>query len=209
MAITTITKRYFDDNFYIYDPRQYTELKIGTIVASSLSMVSSLLVIISYLYLTKYNASKAKRVSLRCVFMACVMNLMNAIFDITSVIGRGDTPYCRASNMIIMFGGAMCATFLAIVGINLVLVFVINVKISASKLERVYYPCGILYGLFTLAVPIYETARDPQAGGSEFLCYYYINYYQFDGHITLAWVCLVFMHAFKKIQATNNCFSNY
>lgn len=185
---------------YIYDPYQYYVLKHATIISASMSLASTLLVILCFSYLQINYPEKANRVSLRCVFIACVMKLIDSVFYIAIVAQYGDTGFCRGSNIVIMFSGVMCATFLAIVGINLVLVFVFHVKVAPRKLEWIYYPCGVFYSIVTLVIPFIEMMHDPWDRAADYLCFYYINYFQINGKTSSSWVCVLIYLLFIRLK---------
>ncbi|CEP16578.1 hypothetical protein [Parasitella parasitica] len=151
-------------------------------------MFCSLLITITYIHFRISRPDEANRVSLRCVFMASLMNLINSIFDIAIVLIVGDTYACRASAMISMLTRVMSAVFLTLVGVNLVLVFVCNVNASARRLERIYYPSAFAYGLLTITMPIVESSDDVLSPNTDLRCYYYIHYYQFLGHSSMLWM---------------------
>ncbi|GAN09070.1 hypothetical protein MAM1_0241c08592 [Mucor ambiguus] len=173
---------------YIYDLQQYMTLLKACYATSAVSVLSSLIISICYLHLRSSQPDKANRVSLRCVFMASIMNLINSVFDIVIVSLYGDTYVCRASAIVAMFTRAMSAVFLALVGINLVLVFVCNLGTSAKKLEYIYYPSAFVYGLITIIVPIVELSNNRQSARTDLRCFYFIHYYQFLGHSSLLWM---------------------
>lgn len=180
---------------YLYDLQQYDKLLKARCAASAVSVLSSLIIVICYLHLRVSRPDKANRVSLRCVFMASIMNLINSVFDIVIVLIHGDTYICRASAILAMLTRAMSAVFLTLVGINLVLVFVCNVDTLAKRLEYIYYPGACVYGLVTIVVPIVEFSKDDLSTSTDFRCYYFIHYYQFLGHGSLLWVSSSFIKA--------------
>ncbi|KAL9540746.1 hypothetical protein MBANPS3_009513 [Mucor bainieri] len=173
---------------YIYDLQQYIKLLKACCATSAVSVLSSLIISICYLHLRVSQPEKANRVSLRCVFLASIMNLINSVFDIVIVLIYGDTYVCRASAIVAMFTRVMSVVFLALVGINLVLVFVCNVGTSAKRLEYIYYPSAFVYGLITITVPIVESSDDVLSARADLRCYYFIHYYRFLGHSSLLWM---------------------
>jgi hypothetical protein len=104
------------------------------------------------------------------------------------VLVYGDSTSCKASAVITMFAMVMSATFLTLVGVNLVMVFVFDVKYSPSQLECAYYLCALVYGLITISVPIYKESIAGFDYDTNYRCYYYVNYYQLNGQGTLLWV---------------------
>lgn len=172
----------------LYDITQYVKLLKAGSATSAISMFCSILIIVAYIHLRISQPDKAKRISLRCVFMASIMNLINSVFDIVIITIYGDTYLCRASSIIVMFTRVMSTEFLALVGVNLVLVFVFNVSTSAYRLECIYYSSAIIYGLITIIIPIEESFDDVLSSRTDLRCYYFMNYYQFLGHSSMLWV---------------------
>jgi hypothetical protein len=187
-----LTKRAITDSgSIIYTLSRYRALLHATVATSAISILCSLLIIVIYLYFRMNSTSKANRLSLRCVFSASLMNLINAMFDIVIVLLYGDTAICRASTVITMFTRVMSASFLALVGLNLVLVFVLDVPTSTKATEWYYYIGAIVYGVATISVPIYEEAQDTFSANLTYNCYYYVHFHQMKGQNTLLWVTIL------------------
>lgn len=171
------------------DDGQFPELVNATLATSAISITATILIIISYIFIRFNNPSKADRVSLRCVCMASVMNLINSVFDICTILLDGDTVFCKSTAIITMFTRIMGVVFLTVVGINLILVFVVKVKNTIRELERIYYSMALLYGLISISVPISEQSRnETDEIVKNYKCYYYIYYYQFFDHTSFLWV---------------------
>lgn len=188
------TKRNNPDNIYIYSPSEYESLVKAAIASSAISMLSSLFIILFYMILRRYNPAKTNRVSLRCVLFASWMNMIDAIFDICLVLLTGDTALCRSTGIVRMFARVMSAALLALVGINLVLIFVINVSSrTAKRLEWAYYVGALIYGFVTISVPISEETKYPLDPDSTYKCYYHVYYYQILGQSSLLWVMLLYI----------------
>lgn len=169
---------------------EYRGLAKATIATTIISMLSSILIIVHYILMRYKEPEKANRVSIRCVFSASWMNLIDSIFDLCTILVIGDTAFCKSSAIITMFARVMSSTLLSLVGVNLVLVFVINVKGSTARhLEWGYYLGAFIYALITISVPIYEEVKSSLDPESPLRCYYHIYYYQVLGHSSLLWVC--------------------
>ncbi|CAO0789517.1 unnamed protein product [Mucor circinelloides] len=188
MLATPPISSFTTSSHYLYELRQYMKMLKACYATCAISMLCSLIIAVSYLHLRVSQPDRANRVSLRCVFMASIMNLINSIFDIIIALIYGDTSLCRASAIVAMFTRVMSAVFLALVGINLVLVFVCNIQTSANRLEYIYYPSAFLYGLVTIVVPIVESSDDMLSTRNDLRCYYFVHYYQFFGHSSLLWM---------------------
>ncbi|KAI8991247.1 hypothetical protein BDF20DRAFT_997167 [Mycotypha africana] len=174
---------------FIYTVPQYLTLMRATVATSAISIVCSFLIISAFLYLRLFTPKRANRISLRCVFMASIMNLFNAAFDILIVTIFGESITCRAGNIIVQFTRIMSGAFLATVGLNLVVVFVFNhSKSSARRLELYYYPCITVYGLIAIAVPLAEMARSPLNTQDNISCFYFIFYHQLFGYSSFSWM---------------------
>ncbi|KAI8381531.1 uncharacterized protein BYT42DRAFT_613303 [Radiomyces spectabilis] len=172
---------------FLFNHQSFIALMSASIVASVISLIGAGLAILGYGYLWFYHRQPANRVSLRCVFLASVMNVLKGMFDIANVLSVGDTVYCHAGAVIVLFLKITSAALLAVVGLNLVLIFVINVKRS-DLLELFYYPGILLYSFVTIVVPIYLESRIGSSNGNEYVCWYYTHYYLIDGFSDFFWM---------------------
>ncbi|KAI8889657.1 hypothetical protein K501DRAFT_315097 [Backusella circina FSU 941] len=171
----------------IYDSTQYLVLVNATIIASAISMFCSALISIAYICLQVSEPSKSGRISLRCVFIASIADSINAIFDIMSVLRHGDDALCRSSSIIKILTRVTSSSLLMMVGVNLVIVFVLNVKTS-YKFEVIYYLVVVVYALVTISIPIREAVLEPLTPDSHNRCWYYVNFYQIYGHSHILWM---------------------
>lgn len=171
----------------LFTPNQYRHLIKAAIATSSISLLSSLCITIAFIYLHLKQPDRANRVSLRCVFSASLMNLMYTAFNLGIMLAFGDTLFCKVSSILNIFSQIMSGAFLTIVGINLVLVFVLNVHYTAKQLERFYYPGAFVYGLIAVSVPISQIIDDKYYS-QPYRCYYFVNYYQLFGNTNLFWM---------------------
>lgn len=177
--------------------QKYPEIIKAAVITSSISIFSCILIILSYIYLKTYHSNKANRVSLRCVFLASIMNLINSTFNIFTLLQCGNTTLCKASSVVTMFSRVMGAAFLTIVGINLVLVFVFNVAYTANQLERIYYPGTLLFGLITAILPIvdlFKNHNEKTEYSHYYSCYHYTYYHRLFDKSDLLWVSFRCVH---------------
>lgn len=184
VASMTITKR-ADQILYTYE--QYRQLIKAAVATSSISLISSFLIAIAFIYLQLKHPERANRISLRCVFCASIMNLIYNVFNLGIMLTYGDTVFCKVSSIVNLFSQTMSGAFLTLVGINLVLVFVLNVHYTARQLERFYYPGAFIYGLVAISVPISQIYDDGYSD-QNYRCYYFVSYYQVFGHTNIFWV---------------------
>jgi hypothetical protein len=115
------------------------------------------------------------------------MNIITAIFDIITVLQRGDGAFCRSSTVIKLAAKISSASLLAIIGVNLVLVFVINIK-GTKRLECILYTSVFLYVMVTISVPIHEITTSTLEPNGPYQCWYYIHFYELFGHSDFLWV---------------------
>ncbi|KAI9243481.1 hypothetical protein BDA99DRAFT_566631 [Phascolomyces articulosus] len=75
--------------------------------------------------------------------------------SITIISIRDDSRSCLCLGVAFMFFSILCTGFLTVVGINLLIVFVLNVKASTYRLQFGYFSTVIIFGLGSIAVPTY------------------------------------------------------
>lgn len=143
------------NDFFLYTHDQFLTLRKATIATSMIALTASVIVVASFLYLWWRDRKRANRISLRCVVIACAANGVDSIMNLSMSFVQGPQLFCRAGGLISNISRLISASFLAIVGINLVLIFVINVK-RRDLLEYFYYPCAFFYVLVCSAVSIYK-----------------------------------------------------
>ncbi|KAI9266455.1 hypothetical protein BDA99DRAFT_535889 [Phascolomyces articulosus] len=143
---------------FAYTDSQFVILNKLTVGISSVSLFFSFLVIVFYVLFMYYERSRADRVSLRCVVLGSISNVLDTIMDISSSVGDTEQKTCRALGLIVDFMDVINACCLSIIGINLFLIFVIKVHRS-ERLERYYYPSIMLYSIITMIVPVIEEVR--------------------------------------------------
>lgn len=144
-----------EDDFLLYSRVQFLSLRQATIATSIIALAASVIVLSSFFYLWLVDRKRANRISLRCVVIACAANGVDSIMNLSMSFVEGPTSFCRAGGIISNISRLISASFLAIVGINLVLIFVINVK-RRDLLEYFYYPSVLIYVLVCTVVSVYK-----------------------------------------------------
>lgn len=176
----------FETSVFKYTIKEFVALRQVALALSSLSLVFSTLIIAVYIYMLMYHRKQANRVSLRCVFLCSVADLLNATLSICITSQRGDSQFCRASSVIIEFANIWSATLLTLVGLNLVLIFVINVK-RRDLLEKFYYPCAVAYSFAGVAVPIHQQVKTNSRPFERYSCWY-LKYVEDRTNNIMPWV---------------------
>lgn len=179
---------------YTYD--QFTSLRVTTFATSIVSLLSSSMIMIAYTYMFIYHRKEANRVSLRCVFLCCLADALNAIWNLVIVGVQGGTAFCRAASILIELSVVLNASLLTLVGVNLFLIFVVNVK-RRDLLEKFYYPAVVIYALVAESVSIY-TETISRSNKGEYSCWYQI-YIADRTEDTFGWVTLEFFPGKNKV----------
>ncbi|KAI8067083.1 hypothetical protein BC940DRAFT_301261 [Gongronella butleri] len=150
----------YNDDIFLFQSDQFDTLRQATIAASFVAMISSFLVLVTFVYILVVDPKKANRISIRCVVIACTADGIDALFNILMSKLPGPQAFCRAAGIVANVMRLISASFLAIVGFNLVLIFVINVK-RRDLLEYYYYPGAVLYVTVSAVVSIYFASTAP------------------------------------------------
>lgn len=157
------------DIVFPYTEGEFFSLQQANIAASSISLVASICVVLTYIYMLVYHGKKANRVSLRCVFLCSVSEALSSIMSI--VVTTDKVYFCNAANIVIGFTSIFSSAALTIVGINLILIFVINVK-RRDVLERFYYPILVIYSIVGALAPIYRHIGVNSTNTGDHSCWY-------------------------------------
>lgn len=182
-------EHYYETETFKYTYNQFSTLRITTLATSIISLTSSSMIMMAYTYMFIYHRKEANRVSLRCVFLCCLADALNAIWNIVIVGVRGGTSFCQAASILIEFSNVLNASLLTLVGINLFLIFVINVN-RRDLLEKFYYPSVMIYALVAESVSIY-TETISQSQNEDYSCWYQI-YIADRTQDTFGWVTISF-----------------
>ncbi|KAK4509633.1 uncharacterized protein ATC70_006935 [Mucor velutinosus] len=189
---TTWDEHAFQTSVFKYTVKEFVALRQVTLALSSLSLVFSTMIIAVYIYMLMRHRKQANRVSLRCVFLCSVADLLNATLSICITSQKGDSQFCRASSVIIEFANIWSATLLTLVGLNLVLVFVVNVK-RRDLLEKFYYPCAVAYTFAGVAVPIQQQVETNSRSFEHYSCWY-LKYVEDRTNNIMPWMwCYAFI----------------
>ncbi|KAI9489555.1 hypothetical protein BDB00DRAFT_842465 [Zychaea mexicana] len=169
-----------------YSTPQFSILNHITIAVSSVSLLLSLVVVIFYAVFWYYERKKADRVSLRCVALGSISNVIDTVLDIASSVRRTDQTYCRVLGLIVDFLDVINAGFLAVIGVNLFLIFVFKIKRS-ERLERFYYPAIFVYSITTMIVPVIEESQLVIPRDPDLSCWYYNHIGDRESHF-VSWM---------------------
>jgi hypothetical protein len=155
MAHSSAYGDYFNDK-YLYSPHSFLVLRTLNLACSFISLVACIITIAVYVLLRWLYKCRASRVSLRCVFFSTVMNMGNAICDISVSLIPDESVACYPLAIINNYCAVASSAFLTLIGVNLLVVFVFQLKHKEYH-EHLYYIFALLYSLISLALPIYYT----------------------------------------------------
>ncbi|KAI7907801.1 uncharacterized protein BX663DRAFT_547475 [Cokeromyces recurvatus] len=151
-----------ETSVFKYSIKEFIALQTTSLITSSISLIASILIISIYIYMLKYYRREANRVSLRCVFMCSLLDILDAIINIIITNQFSNSPFCKAADIVIGFLNILSASLLTLVGLNLVLVFVISIK-RRDLLEKFYYPSAIIYASIGISLSVYKEASKKSA----------------------------------------------
>jgi hypothetical protein len=169
----------WNDNYLATDVFQYTfdefrSLRGANFGVTLISLASSTAVVIAYIYMFFCHRKEANRVSLRCVFLCCLSDTVNSVLNLVLIRIRGESSFCQAASILIEFSNVWTASLLTLVGINLVLIFVVNVK-RRDLLEKFYFVSVLVYSLIAESASIYtEITVTDQSSLIGTSCWYHI-----------------------------------
>ena len=149
-----------EDTYYLgLTEKQYYSLRTATLICSCLSLAASCITAVTYVYLRSAYRQRADRVSLRCVWFAALANIIVSIMDMLIVLVPDNSRHCPTTSVTFMFFAVVTAGFLTIIGVNLVIVFVLNLKYSILYLQVSYFIAVSLYSLVSIIGPIYISSH--------------------------------------------------
>lgn len=147
--------------YFSYSPWQLRALDAITYTGSAISLATSMATAVFYTYLLVRHRQEADRVSLRCVAFASITNIIQSILDIAqATVASTKLNACRAFGIISEFVDVLYSASLAVIGVNLIVVFVLKLK-HAGLFTRVYLPVIIIFSLLSTIAPIYDEVTSP------------------------------------------------
>ncbi|KAI9471360.1 hypothetical protein BDB00DRAFT_943713 [Zychaea mexicana] len=166
-----------EDTYLGLTYEQFISLRTAAVACSSLSLFASFITSVTYVCLRLIYRSRADRVSLRCVWVASFANVVVAILNIAVVAIDDASRFCLSSGVALQFFGILGTGFLTIVGINLLIVFVLNFnRTSKRRLQLFYFSFILLYCLCSIVFPTYVAQHPCVSAGGHSSCWFNIFY---------------------------------
>lgn len=142
-----------DDDFN-FTPAEWMGLIIAGNIAAGISFVANSGVLALHGFMLWYKPVIVNRLSLRMIVLSSIFNMVYCgcqlvIDDIGSL-----NASCRALALTLIAADTMACMCLAMVGLNLVTIFVLKV-VRSIKLEIFYYCFIGLSGIFVTVIPVF------------------------------------------------------
>ncbi|ORZ24756.1 hypothetical protein BCR42DRAFT_468949 [Absidia repens] len=134
-------------------PEQFSQIQWARLACSIISLTINLIAILVFLYLALYHHARVNRPSLRCAAFCCLASFIENLLYIIMISIQGESKFCLAMAFLAQYFAILVVTLLALIGINLVLVYVVNFR-RRHILEFIYYPFAIIYSGAGLVGPI-------------------------------------------------------
>ncbi|KAL0140007.1 hypothetical protein V8B55DRAFT_1503343 [Mucor lusitanicus] len=148
--------------------------------AAAVSFVSNGCVLILHAFMTWYRPAVVNRLSLRMIVVSVVFNMVYCACQLVTDDISNQSSACRAIAYVMIAADTMACMCLAMVGLNLVMIFVLKVSRSV-KIEIIYYLIVAASGVIVCLVPFYVgTPKGPRNKREEASCWYH---YYFNGRI--------------------------
>ncbi|KAI7880402.1 hypothetical protein K492DRAFT_207590 [Lichtheimia hyalospora FSU 10163] len=154
---------------------------LGSAFTSAIvSIICNILVLITFFFIMWYRPPMVNRVSLRLIVFSCFCNIIYCIFGMPTPTTQDDNPACRVLIYILIATDTMSTMSLAMVGLNLVMIFIVRVT-HPVKLEKYYYALIIMSAILATVMPL-AVATAPANNMGNYDCWYH---YYFVGRLQL------------------------
>lgn len=163
-----------------FSSSQWIGLMAAGTTAAIISFISNSCVLILHAFMTWYRPIVVNRLSLRLIAVSVVFNMVYCACQLVTDDISNQSFSCRVIAYVIIASDTMTCMCLAMVGLNLVMIFVLKVSRSI-KIEILYYFIVLASGVIVCVVPVYVgTAKGPKNKREEASCWYH---YYFNGRI--------------------------
>ncbi|KAG2233664.1 hypothetical protein BDF21DRAFT_497525 [Thamnidium elegans] len=164
-----------------FSPSEWAGLIIAGNVAAGISFLANSIVLFLHGFMLWYKPVIVNRLSLRMIVLSCIFNMIYCTCQLVTDDISSISLTCRALAFVMISSDTMACMCLAMVGLNLVTIFVFKVSRS-MKLEIFYYCFIILSGVLVVVVPILVgPVRGPKNKEVLTSCWYH---FFFDGRLT-------------------------
>lgn len=141
------------DKWVYFSPSEWDGLVIAGNIAACISFIANSFVLILHGFMLWYKPVIVNRLSLRMIVLSCIFNMLYCACQLVTDDIDSVAFACRVLAFVLISSDTMACMCLAMVGLNLVTIFVLKVSRS-FKLELFYYFLIILSGVMVVVVPI-------------------------------------------------------
>lgn len=143
--------------------------------AAAISIVSSISVLVVHAFMAWYRPSIVNRLSLRMIVFSCICNMIYCACQLVADDISSHSISCRALAYVLVVFDTMSCMSLAMVGLNLVMIFVLKVS-RTIKLEILYYLIIVISGLLVVILPLVAgNPKGPKNNTEDSSCWYRIG----------------------------------
>ncbi|ORZ25362.1 hypothetical protein BCR42DRAFT_463975 [Absidia repens] len=138
-----------------FSSEEFYRLQKARLATALISLSFDFIAISVFIYLVIYYRAQVNRPSIRLAVFCCLANFLESVLFVVMIKVEGPSLFCLGFSLTSQYLAVLGVTLLAIIGINLVLVYVVNVR-RRHILEYYYYPLSILYSAFGIIGPILQ-----------------------------------------------------
>ncbi|KAI8889478.1 hypothetical protein K501DRAFT_316011 [Backusella circina FSU 941] len=168
-----------NDNEYYFSNHEWKALDAAALTAGSVSILFSLFVLILHSFIVIKKDSSANRLSIRMIIIACVCNIVYCTLQIVSCQIHSEVYACHILVHLIMATDTMACVALAMIGFNLVVIFIFKVS-KRIKVDLCYYGVVLLSGILTFSIPLVLHVKKEPTKVPMSYCWYH---YYFEGRM--------------------------
>lgn len=142
------------DKWVYFNHSEWQGLLIAGKLSACISFISNSFVLILHAFMMWYKPVIVNRLSLRMIVLSCIFNMLYCACQLVSDDIASSSFPCRVIAFVLIASDTMACMCLAMVGLNLVTIFVFKVSRS-FKLELFYYFLIGVSGVMVVVVPIF------------------------------------------------------
>ncbi|KAI8334914.1 hypothetical protein EDC96DRAFT_568531 [Choanephora cucurbitarum] len=193
-----------EDANFDFTASQWKSVANAGHAASIISFIANSCVLVVHGFMSWHRPAVVNRLSLRMIVFSCICNMLYCASQLVTDNISAQSASCLALAYVTVVSDTMACMCLAMVGLNLVMIFVLKVPRSL-KIEIVYYLVVLLLGVIVSVIPhTFGNSDGLRNDKPEVSCWYY---YYFDGRMVhiFNWMwyygCLLFSLLFAAICA--------
>jgi hypothetical protein len=168
-----------NNNQYFFSQDEWRALDASAITAGSISILFSLFVLVLHSFIVLKKDGSANRLSIRMIIIACVCNIVYCTLQIVSCQIHSTVFACHILVHLIMATDTMACMALAMIGFNLVVIFIFKVS-KRIKVDLFYYGVVLLSGILTFSIPLILRIKKKPTQLPSSYCWYH---YYFEGRM--------------------------